>query len=174
MIVPGALSALTPDHVDAFAAQIAAADVLLVQLEIPLDDRAARARGRPRRRCPPILNPAPAPAEPITPAAAYLTPNESEAPAVADDAEGTLVVGRWATKGPGSRRRTIPAFPVDAVDTTGAGDAFSQPSRSRWPRAATDLEAVRGAARRARTCIERPGVIHRRLPRAGSSSSGSA
>src|SRR4029079_2620863 len=84
VIVPGALSALTPRHVDAFAAQIGAADVLLVQLEIPLETalralevgRAAGVRT--------ILNPPPAPASPIAPAADYLTPNESEALAVAD------------------------------------------------------------------------------------------
>ena len=37
VVVPGALSALAPAHVDAFERQIAAADVLLVQLEIPVE-----------------------------------------------------------------------------------------------------------------------------------------
>src|SRR5438874_10593125 len=37
VIVPGALTALKPRHVDAFTREIAQADVLLVQLEIPLD-----------------------------------------------------------------------------------------------------------------------------------------
>ena len=36
VIVPGALNALAREHVDAFAPRIAAADILLVQLEIPL------------------------------------------------------------------------------------------------------------------------------------------
>src|SRR5204863_8900543 len=35
VVVPGALATLTPAHVEAFADRIAAADVLLVQLEIP-------------------------------------------------------------------------------------------------------------------------------------------
>ena len=61
VIVPGALATLTPAHVDSFAEQIAAADVLLVQLEIPVETalhalevgRVAGVRT--------ILNPAPAP-----------------------------------------------------------------------------------------------------------------
>src|SRR3954464_3824275 len=64
VIVPGALATLTPAHVDAFAPRIPAADVLLVQLEIPVET-ALRAlevgRGSGVRT---ILNPAPAPAAP--------------------------------------------------------------------------------------------------------------
>ena len=37
VIVPGALSSLTPEHLDGFADRIAEADVLLVQLEIPVE-----------------------------------------------------------------------------------------------------------------------------------------
>src|SRR3954468_22399480 len=37
VVVPGALSTLRPSHVEAFAETIAAADVLLVQLEIPVE-----------------------------------------------------------------------------------------------------------------------------------------
>src|SRR6185312_16956755 len=91
VIVPGALLALTPAHVDAFAPRIAEADVLLVQLEIPVDAALhALVVGR-RAGVRTILNPAPAPAGPIAAAADYLTPNESEAAAV-EGAAGTLVV----------------------------------------------------------------------------------
>ena len=59
-IVPGALSELEPAHVDGFAERIAAADVLLVQLEIPVDGP-SRARDRSRSRRPDGAQPAPAP-----------------------------------------------------------------------------------------------------------------
>src|SRR5438128_4697362 len=82
VIARGVLETLTPEHVDRFADRIEEADVLLVQLEIPLETAlhaldVARAAGVRT-----ILNPAPAPPEPIAPPADYLTPNENEAPMV--------------------------------------------------------------------------------------------
>ena len=77
VIVPGALSALTPAHVDAFAAQIEAADVLLVQLEIPVDTALhALEVGRARRRAH-DPEPGAGAGRPIAPAVDYLTPNET-------------------------------------------------------------------------------------------------
>ena len=91
VIVPGALATLTPRHVEAFAPQIESADVLLVQLEIPVETalRALEVGNEAGVRT--VLNPAPAPPEPIAPRADYLTPNETEAGSVAG-AAGTLVV----------------------------------------------------------------------------------
>ncbi len=79
--MPGALALLGRAHVDAFADRIAAADVCVVQLEIPVDTalyalEVARAAGVRT-----ILNPAPAPARPIAPDVDYVTPNETEAAA---------------------------------------------------------------------------------------------
>ena len=150
VIVPGALSALTPAHVDAFAAQIEAADVLLVQLEIPVETalhalevgRAAGVRT--------ILNPAPAPAEPIAPAADYLTPNESEA-LPSTDAEGTLVV-TLGDQGARLARGTDTGVPRDAGGHAPAPATRSaRRSRSRWPRALRTPRRCAGAARPART-----------------------
>lgn len=157
VIVPGALSALAPAHVDDFAEQIAAADVLLVQLEIPVATalhalEVARAAGVRT-----ILNPAPAPPEPIAPSADYLTPNESEAFAV-DGAEGTLVL-TLGEQGARLSGEQIPAFPASAVDTTGAGDAFCAAFAVALAEGADDAEAVRWGCAAGAHMVEHEGVI---------------
>ena len=117
VIVPGALATLTPADVDGFSPQIEAADVLLVQLEIPVETalhalavgRAAGVRT--------VLNPAPAPAEPIAPVADYVVPNETEARAVRRST-ATLVV-TLGEQGARIGDDVVPAFPARAVDTHG-------------------------------------------------------
>ncbi len=157
VIVPGALSALTPAHVDAFRPAIADADVLLVQLEIPVETalhalEVGRAAGIRT-----ILNPAPAPARPIAPAADYLTPNESEAFAV-EGADGTLVV-TLGEQGARLRGGQIPAFEATPVDTTGAGDAFCAAFAVGLAEGATDAEAVRWGCAAGAHMVEHAGVI---------------
>jgi ribokinase len=157
VIVPGALNALTPAHVDAFAAAIESADVLLVQLEIPLDTAlravdVARAAGVPS-----ILNPAPAPPEPIAPLVDYLTPNETEAPSVAG-ARGTLVV-TLGEQGADLGDVHVPAFPARAVDTTGAGDAFCAAFAVALAEGVSDLDAVRWGCAAGAHMVEHEGVI---------------
>ena len=157
VVVPGALSALTPEHVDVFVPQIEAADVLLVQLEIPVATalyalevgRAAGVRT--------ILNPAPAPPEPIAPAVDYLMPNESEAFSV-EGAGGTLVV-TLGEQGARLRGEQIPAFPARAVDTTGAGDAFCAAFAVALAEGAADAEAVRWGCAAGAHMVEHEGVI---------------
>jgi ribokinase len=157
VIVPGALSTLTPAHVDGFAPQIATADVLLVQLEIPVEAalyalEVARVAGVRT-----VLNPAPAPSTPIAPAADYLTPNESEAFAV-EGADGTLVV-TLGEQGARLRGDQVPAFPARAVDTTGAGDAFCAAFAVALAEGATDADAVRWGCGAGAHMVEHEGVI---------------
>ncbi len=157
VIVPGALSALTPGHVDEFSPQITAADVLLVQLEIPVETalhalevgRAAGVRT--------VLNPAPAPPAAIAPAADYLTPNESEAFAV-EGADGTLVV-TLGEQGARLRGDQVPAFPARAVDSTGAGDAFCAAFAVALAEGASDADAVRCGCAAGAHMVEHEGVI---------------
>jgi ribokinase len=157
VIVPGALSALTPAHVDAFARRIAAADVLLVQLEIPLGTalyalEVARAAGVRT-----VLNPAPAPPEPIAPIADYVTPNETEARSVAGS-QGVLVVTR-GDQGAELGDVHVPAFPARTVDTTGAGDAFCAAFAVALARGASDLDAVRWGCAAGAHMVEHEGVV---------------
>ena len=157
VIVPGALAALTPAHVDGFAQQIAAADVLLVQLEIPLATalhalEVARSAGVRS-----ILNPAPAPGQPIDPAADYVTPNETEAPAV-EGARGTLVV-TLGERGARTADEIVPAFPARVVDTTGAGDAFCAAFAVALAENRPTLDAVRWGCAAGAHMVEHEGVV---------------
>jgi ribokinase len=157
VIVPGALEALTPAHVDGFSPQIAAADVLLVQLEIPLGTalhalEVARSEGVRS-----ILNPAPAPGRPIAPVADYLTPNETEAPAV-EGAHGTLVV-TLGEQGARIGDEIVPALRAHVVDTTGAGDAFCAAFAVALAENRPTLDAVRWGCAAGAHMVEHEGVV---------------
>jgi ribokinase len=156
-VAPGANSRLTPDDVARAEARIAEADVLLLQLEVPLDAvrTAVELARRHGRRV--MLNPAPAQPVPeeILREVAILTPNETEAEmllggrdaglgGVAATAQalcargvGTVIVtmgkeGVFVVS-PESEYH-VPGRRVQPVDTTGAGDAFSGALACAWGR----------------------------------------
>jgi ribokinase len=147
IVVKGANDALSPEDVDAAAPMLRKADAIILQFEIPLRTvyhtvKFAKANGI---RC--IVNPAPA--QPVEfnelEAADYFIPNESEAEAItgmpAKSVEEAKQCAAFLLRqgmrrvvvtlgergsllaGPDSSE-FIPAFKVQAVDTTGAGDAF--------------------------------------------------
>ncbi|HKP19680.1 MAG TPA: ribokinase [Gaiellaceae bacterium] len=157
IVVPGALSTLTPAHVDAFGDSIRAADVLLVQLEIPVETALHALRVAREADVRSVLNPAPAPAAAIRPEADYLTPNESEAHAVAD-APGTLVL-TLGEHGARLGETDVPAFPARPVDTTGAGDAFCAAFAVALAEGAADLDAVRWGCAAGAHMVEHEGVV---------------
>ena len=149
-VAPGANHRLTVERVRVHADLLAWADVVLLQLETPIDTvrwALAEARRLGKRT---VLNPAPARVLPLPadllPLVDYLTPNEVEAGLLTDrvvrsldEAEeaarllvargvSTVVVtmgamGAVAVSASGALR--VPAFPVESIDTVGAGDAFS-------------------------------------------------
>jgi ribokinase len=147
IVVPGANQTLSADDVRKAATALQAADVLLCQLEVPLDAvleafRLARAAGVKT-----VLNPAPARSLPeeLLHLTDYCIPNEPEiehltgravtAPQEAAAAARMLLkrgpnivivtLGEWgALLLEGQRAVHIAAPQVKAVDTTGAGDAF--------------------------------------------------
>lgn len=145
VIVAGANGKVTPEHVMQHASRIEQADVLLVQLEIPLPAVQAALEIARRAGVRTVLNPAPA--VPL-PAAMlrlvdFITPNETEFELLSGAAfgdEAALLQGmqRWEATGPRllltrgekgvvllveGELQTIPAPRVTVVDTTGAGDA---------------------------------------------------
>ena len=142
---PGANAALTPDRLQPHAELIRSADVLLLQLEIPMETvEAAIAIARTTEDGPVIvLDPAPAAALPEGLAAQVdiLTPNQTEAaialgsddPAALQavcDASDCCVALTCGADGvrffrPGEPPLSGEAFPVEAIDTTAAGDAFA-------------------------------------------------
>jgi ribokinase len=141
----GANRHLSLEDVDRAADRIAAADAVLVQLEIPIATALHALAVARRHGVRAILNPAPA--QPIPAAhlrdAAILTPNSNEAailigqagvagaPAAQAlrEATGEIVVLTMGERGAmiadTAGSRAVPAYAVDVVDTTGAGDGFS-------------------------------------------------
>lgn len=141
-VIPGANSKVTPRDVDRLSSQIAAYDVVVLQLEIPIEtvEHAARAARRAGARV--VLNPAPA--RSLSPDLLahcdVLVPNRSELQqlsGVADPARGARALLRSdvgaviVTLGADGAlivtaddEIVVPAFRTRAVDTTGAGDAF--------------------------------------------------
>ena len=147
-VAPGANSRLSPDDISAAEALIAKADIMLLQLEVPLETVATTVRIARRQGVRVILNPAPAPAEPLPTDllsnVSVLTPNQFEARRVSGlgqeagveeiaaallergvrhvvitlGADGALVADAQGLT-------HVPAFEVQPVDTTAAGDAFN-------------------------------------------------
>jgi ribokinase len=157
IIVPGALERLVPDHVDAFSDRIAAADVCVVQLEIPVWTALYALEVAAASGVRTILNPAPAPPEPIAPRCDYVTPNETEAPAVRD-ADATLVL-TLGDEGAELRGERIPAFAASVVETTGAGDAFTAAFAVALAEGRDEREAVRWGCAAGAHMVEHPGVV---------------
>ena len=146
-VVKGANDRLLPADVAAASDVLAGADFLVLQLEIPTETVYYALRFARERGIRSILNPAPgqlldlaqiAPAD-------YVIPNETEAEALTgipvhtlDDAQHCaqklldsglrrVIVTLGANGGllaTSSGMHHVPPFPVQPVDTTGAGDAF--------------------------------------------------
>ncbi len=146
----GANWRLSVADVEAARHEILAGQVLLLQLEVPLDVVMYAARLARSRGIRVILDPAPAPVRPL-PLDLYQTlsvinPNEVEARVLsgiaASDDQGAAASAGWflalgcqavvlklgergAFLASASIRESISGIPVKAVDTTAAGDAFA-------------------------------------------------
>ena len=128
VVVPGANARVSPADIASARDVIAAADVLLAQLEVPVDATSAAA-GLARRS---ILNPAPAVALPR--GFDLIVPNDTEAaalglPAAAGGWGADVVVtlgaqGALWVEPDGTTHDVAPAKAPGIVDSTGAGDAF--------------------------------------------------
>lgn len=148
-IAPGALDELDAAAVETFRAEIAAADILVVSMEIPLPAAAAALRIGAEEGTRTLLNPAPAQPLPdeVWPWIDVLTPNQSEAPVLlglpadhgrtdeellgllAARSGGSVVLTRGGAGALLSEDGVVtPVAPVRVervVDTTGAGDSFT-------------------------------------------------
>ncbi|MCL2533023.1 MAG: ribokinase [Nocardiaceae bacterium] len=142
IVVPGAnvrVTVLTDGELRA----VADADVLLCQLEIPVDTVTSAARHASRSGTTMMLNPSPA--QPLPPelldSIDVLIVNETEEGQLGEDTLAavphvvtTLGAAGARYRGPDGDRLTVDSPIVDAVDTTGAGDAFTGALASAWNR----------------------------------------
>lgn len=195
VVVPGANARLTPSDVEGIGQLLCEGDVLLLQLEIPVDTSctaAAIARGRGARV---VLNAAPlggvaAPLDDLLALTDVLILNETEARLLAgvpahegshDDADWASLAAELSQRGPQAVVLTLgelgavvhgpdggwrqPAFPTEVVDTTGAGDAFCGAVAAALAQAETLPVAVRRGCAAGAFAVTKAGA-QRALPSA--------
>lgn len=172
VVAGGANAVLTPEDVDAARGSIAGADVLLMQLESPLEAVVRAAALARDAGTTVILNAAPAgplPMDLVT-SVDVLVVNESEAAILAGRGDADTLVrlrntgvhsviltlgARGAAYAHGPERGEAAGFHVEAVDTVGAGDAFTGALAARW--AGHQIGAQQTAA--GAIACTRPGAI---------------
>lgn len=148
-VASGANHALAPEDIERAAPVIRKADVLMLQLEIPLETVRTAARIAQEAGVAVILDPAPAPDGPLPSdllaQITYLTPNETEAQRLtglsvtgeetaraaarllADGPQCVIVTlgAKGALVATADGAAMVAGHPVDALDSTAAGDAFN-------------------------------------------------
>ncbi|WP_110943257.1 ribokinase [Virgibacillus senegalensis] len=149
VVIPGANQKWTPETIAGFSEEIVTADILLMQLEIPIDAVHEALKLAKQHGVPTILNPAPAiklPADMLQ-LADFITPNQTELETLTGrrittdeqlgstikqweaDYGGHLIVtlgSRGAAYSENGVLKIVPAPVVKNVrDTTGAGDCFN-------------------------------------------------
>lgn len=169
VVVPGANGRVTPEDVDAAVDTIRNSDILLLQLEIPLDAVRVAIAIATEASVRVILDPAPMPSslpEQIL-NVDIICPNQSEASAIVgrpvntiDDARGCVsrlhdrgaknviitLGGDGAVVSDGGSVVWIEPFRITPVDTTAAGDAFAGALAVRLAEGSSLIEAARFAA----------------------------
>jgi ribokinase len=184
---PGANELLTPADVSAATLALQSAAVVLTQLEIPVEAaEAALSLGRMAGAVT-ILNPAPVRPLPasLLELVDVLTPNETEARVLAgltatSSVDPQTVAQQLIRQGVkqvvmtlgergallvnGASCTHIPAISVQAVDTTGAGDAFNAGLATALAQGASLADAVQFAVITGAMAVTRDGVIQS-LPR---------
>lgn len=177
LAVPQANMRLGADEIEAARAAITSADMLLLNFEAGMDAVEAAARMASSAGVPILLNPAPmTPHSPLLLAMArVLVANEVEAAAVVPEANGNHAqelkdLQRMAPRvvvtlgaegllgGDVDGTFSLPAFPVTAVDSVGAGDAFCAALGVRLCEGADLRQAARFASAAGALSVTRAGA----------------
>lgn len=176
--MPRANLALSARDIEAARQAIESADMLVLQFETGMDAIARAIEVARAADVPVLLNPAPVaphPAE-VVEGADIIVANEVEAAALVPAAAGDHVAesAALAALGPelavvtlgeggacyvaGEERGRLPAFPVDAIDSVGAGDAFCGALAVALAGDMPPSEAVRFACAAGALAVTRPGA----------------
>ncbi|MBL8793000.1 MAG: ribokinase [Planctomycetia bacterium] len=183
VVVPGANGTLGTSQLAALPSMLAPGDLLLLQLEVPLETVTAAARLARAAGATIILDPAPALplGRELLACADYVTPNETELAALTGSPAKTLSREEAATQAAqlralGAARVIVklgaagalllsaagehfwPALPVEAVDTTAAGDAFNAAFACALSTGQSEIEAGRFAVAAAACSVTRRGA----------------
>ncbi len=179
IVMPGVNARLTPEDVDRAADIIAASDFLLVQLEVPMETVEHAAQLARSHGTTVILNPSPARELPPTllRTVDIVVSNEAEVAAVSGmgfpinpsaSAEMLLSTGprvvvvtmgeRGAAVVDQSGMTDILAYEVEALDTTGAGDAFAGNLAAALDSGAPLLQAAAFASAAAALSVQQSGA----------------
>lgn len=138
IVVPGANHLLKEKEMNGLESLFEASDLVILQLEIPLDVVQRTLEICKRLGTPTILNPAPSAGyrKEMEPYWTYLTPNESEAEEIfgqqwenaLEQFPNRLIVTlgkKGARYFDGMKHVIVEGYETKAVDTTGAGDTFN-------------------------------------------------
>ena len=176
-VAPGANQRVTPADVQAAAPAFDGCQIVLLQLEVPMETVLAAARAGRQAGARVVLNPAPA--SPVPDELCRLidicTPNEHEAALITGQGEPEAAAQALLERGPntvivtlgaagvllaqaGQTPQRIPGFRVQAVDTTAAGDAFNGGLAAALARGRAVPEAVRYAQAVAALSVTRLGA----------------
>ena len=181
VVAPGANALLTPAHVDAARDDITRADMLVCQLEVPLDTIRRAIGIAAQSGIPVLLNPAPAQAlcDALYAQVDFLVVNETEAHqltniAVSDPNSARAAASVLRAKGARTVIVTLGAGGVfhagvegeghalaprvEAVDTTAAGDTFAGGFAAARVRGASVADAIAFAQRAAAISVTRKGA----------------
>lgn len=182
LIIKGANKMLTPADIDKSADKIKACDLIILQLEINLDTVYYAIEFGHKHNIPVLLNPAPA--DPNLDLdkiknCSFFVPNESELstltkmPVDTDEQVqaaanylikagiGNVIVtlgsrgSMWVTK---NQCQKIASFKVNAIDTTGAGDAFIGSFADHYVKSKDVLESMKVASAFAALSVTKPGT----------------
>lgn len=181
VVIQGANHDVTPEYIDEQVGMLREADIVMLQLEIPLETVVHAAKLAKRLGKTVILDPAPMPEslpDALLRCVDYLKPNEIELAILtgAPDASGDVseicskvlacgvgcVLASLGSRGalvalPGVTRH-FPGERVSVVDTTAAGDSFTAAVAYALSRGREILDAVRFANRVAAVVVQRQGA----------------
>ena len=179
VVAPGANAHLTPNDLKRSAEAVEAADIILLQLEIPMQTVEAAAMMAYRLGKKVVLNPAPELSAGLLETLYAITPNETEAEAIsgiritdertAEEAARKIasmgvcnVIITLGAKGAlvfdGAHCEIVPAYKTQAVDTTAAGDVFNGALVVALSEGRTLPEAVRFACKASAISVTRVGA----------------